>query len=360
MPAERQNTGSPAPRKAPKAQESLASIPCAEQSNRRGKKRRRSEEASEGGHIQWLPTDEEQETFASPPQRSVLSDDSDNHSDACQSERSPPIFYKNNEPLSSECEDLFDCMRQKLTEDTKDNADKGLIYALRSRSNPGMIKIGKTIRTVQDRKAELEKCTQEELEIIDLGEMLKEPNYSRVEKLIHKSLRRYHHSWRCSCKGDGGREHGEWFEIDADTAKEVIIQWRTWMRSQPYCGEKLRDFEHARINLFREKHLKETIGQGKPHMQSLRLLNIPDWEIRKQMTEQWLFDQRPPIGKPGSRRDSLEKHWQSNVLFCLAIFWASYFFLKFVELLPAQLGSSWGLALANSTLLGIFGLLYAA
>ena len=120
---------------------------------------------------------------------------------------------------------------------------KGWVYMFQRKNLPHMVKIGFTesqpgIRVKQQMKA----CKFE----VEFQKHYEVDNPQKVESLIHAELR-LHRRKELSCngkdacsskkkakRGEGNREHGEWFEITTEKAVNVMSRWVKWMECEPY------------------------------------------------------------------------------------------------------------------------------
>lgn len=110
----------------------------------------------------------------------------------------------------------------------------GHVYLYEVDDNPGIVKIGYTLRAVADRHAEwafqcnrtvkvLYPATPDQLERV--------PNACKIEALCHAELDEFR--VRVFCHGCL-KQHIEWFEMDASQAISSIQKWSAWMKSSPY------------------------------------------------------------------------------------------------------------------------------
>jgi hypothetical protein len=120
---------------------------------------------------------------------------------------------------------------------------KGWVYMFRRKNLSEMVKIGFTKSDPDARmRQQMQACKFE----IEFREHYEVDNPQRVESLIHAELRLFRRK-EVSCngvdaciskekarKGEGGKEHGEWFEVTTEKAAKVMLRWVKWMNCQPY------------------------------------------------------------------------------------------------------------------------------
>lgn len=152
-------------------------------------------------------------------------------------------------------ESSFDEIRKKaktaLCEEKGDLKD-GYVYLYEVEGNKGLVKIGYTNRTLDERHKEWEFACNRIPKLLypDPSNPQKVPNAHRVEALCHAELN--HRRLRIYCKGCL-KQHIEWFEIAPTEAITVIQKWSNWMASKPYqerSGSKwpLKPQEESRFN----------------------------------------------------------------------------------------------------------------
>ena len=288
---------------------------------------------------------------------------------------SVPIFQPFDRPpkeVISIVNKVFELMQKPLS---KTNADEGCIYALYMPECPGYIKIGRTVRNIEYRKAGIQKCTKQRLELLNHEDHCKVPNHTTVEALIHAELRLYRRFFSCKChvpnphhcEGDDGVvTHGEWFEIDKAKALEVVRRWRKWMAEEPHCNGVLRHKEELRIssyskNTHRMKSLISKDDKGNEIWRWDVFMRYSQWQFRRLQLRSWFRDRRFNKGKNDwSRWDSLCEYWDSNMLLYLAFFVFSSFLFAVADFLPPVFTFTSVLAVMNSAFLGTFAILYAA
>ncbi|KAH8703336.1 T5orf172 domain-containing protein [Talaromyces proteolyticus] len=111
----------------------------------------------------------------------------------------------------------------------------GSVYAFDRESSPGHVKIGWTAVSIAGRLEHWANCGYKPNLIISVHNI---PCAQRVETLIHYELIR---EWRRERSCIGCRKsHKEWFEVDPETAKQVVVDWANFMKiSEPYTPEGL-------------------------------------------------------------------------------------------------------------------------
>ncbi|KAG9189868.1 hypothetical protein G6011_06736 [Alternaria panax] len=109
--------------------------------------------------------------------------------------------------------------------------EEGFIYVFRDPKHEGAVKIGYT-RDINRRTKEHGKCDLD-LSFVHVSGRVKA--MKRAEQLIKADLRHLRRPWKCSaCK----RTHGEWFEIDEETAKARVTSWVDWINDHdPYDSQ---------------------------------------------------------------------------------------------------------------------------
>jgi hypothetical protein len=132
---------------------------------------------------------------------------------------------------------LIQDAKERLTEKERD----GYLYILRSPQKPGLLKLGCS-RDVSKRGKE-QKCV-EDFTWVETGKFV--TRMKRAEKLAKRDLNHLRRDWKCSkCS----KTHEEWFEVDEETAKEVIKRWTEWINKQvPYeLNKQTPNDEHWRL-----------------------------------------------------------------------------------------------------------------
>lgn len=266
---------------------------------------------------------------------------------------------------------IFAVMKNQL----KGKADlgEGRIYSLYMPDHPGFIKIGRTTQAIMKRRDQIQRCVEFKLHSANDDDHCPIPNHGRVENLIHAELRNYRRCFTCAvCKQkpkleerkgekprekrhdcDGLKIHGEWFEIDQAKAFKVIGRWKDWISMAPYCDGALRPREQLRINYYasnarRMKRMETMAGED---WRWDEFMTFPEWRYWCSWTRHEFFRERLETSSR-SRFDSLCKHWQSNVLFCLGFFGAEVFRSVF----PSGLA----FAFCYSVVISFMGVLYTA
>ncbi|KAH7311284.1 T5orf172 domain-containing protein [Stachybotrys elegans] len=115
----------------------------------------------------------------------------------------------------------------------------GKLYMFKRESSPGHVKIGWTSQRVQGRLEEWAKCgyTPELLFQVD-----NVPHAQRAETLIHYEMIK---EWRAErmCKAPScGKSHREWFQVEEQRAKQVILGWALFFKTAvPYVDGLLKE-----------------------------------------------------------------------------------------------------------------------
>ena len=287
--------------------------------------------------------------------------------------------------------DVFQEMRKPLAD--KKDLDEGHIYTLRLVGRPGFVKIGHTKNTIEHRTKEIQRCFTYEIEPIADDDRCEIQYRSKVEKLVHTELKKYHRTFQCDCpkktkgrkrccdSGDSLTTHSEWFEIEEAKACEVVKRWREWMRTDPYCNRNLRPTEEARIAHYAKnadlmaamivqvekdktirsegRYVRHTVLEDTDTWRWDEFMAFPRWKLCLLLLHKVLFGAR--ISRSTcSRWESLCKYWQSNVLLFVTFFFVPFLLFRISGLLHFASASGPVLVLANSAILGVCAVLYAA
>ena len=269
----------------------------------------------------------------------------------------PPSFelYDRNEPSSKQItRNVFALLQTDL--EMSNDTGQGYVYALSMEQYPGYIKIGRTGKSIDQRRKAVEKCVGSTLRVFNQNDFYPVPNYQRVENLIHEELRYERRKFACPCrtKATGSKDpmHDEWFAISETEATEIVDRWRKWMYSDPYSELKLRPAEKLKIDYY------SVCGS----FRWTDFMEFPRWKLQYMWLYNELFGPRPQRPKC-SRWDSLRKHWKSNLLFYATTFMLSQILSFVFNLVPSTSIDISYLVLANKTIWSIWGgfaLLYAA
>ncbi|KAF2093393.1 hypothetical protein NA57DRAFT_81321 [Rhizodiscina lignyota] len=136
---------------------------------------------------------------------------------------------------------------------------EGYVYVLRSRSRPGLVKVGKAV-DIQHRLREIRKtCRLDDLEVVSDHLQCKIYHSAKLERLAHMELKTVQKAdFKCNNPDHIARgvEHKEWFEINANIAVSVVQRWRKWLKSKPYGDVRIQNLSekwvHAIENCFPE------------------------------------------------------------------------------------------------------------
>ncbi|KAJ5903509.1 hypothetical protein N7504_005892 [Penicillium tannophilum] len=126
-----------------------------------------------------------------------------------------------------------DCVYRKMLDPLEDrDVETGRLYIFDRISSPGHVKIGWTAKSVSNRLKSWSNCGYSPNLLFETSPI---HNAMRAETLTHYEFIK---EWRRErmCKGPGcGKSHKEWFEINAERAKQVVSHWATFMeRARPY------------------------------------------------------------------------------------------------------------------------------
>jgi predicted GIY-YIG superfamily endonuclease len=133
------------------------------------------------------------------------------------------------ERATSDCTQLVHAALGKIScEQLSTSEGEGFIYVFRDPKHADVVKIGYS-KDVNRRTREHGQCDLN-LTIIHISGRVKA--MKRAEHLIKADLKHLRRPWKCSvCK----RTHGEWFEVDEETAKARVTLWVDWINDRdPY------------------------------------------------------------------------------------------------------------------------------
>lgn len=119
----------------------------------------------------------------------------------------------------------------------------GYVYVYEVEGNPGLVKIGYTTRTLEQRHGEWEFDCNRKLRMLyplNSGQSKVVRNARRVEALVHAELA--HRKIVIYCSGCL-KQHIEWFEVASTEAIHIVEKWSNWMRSRPYVRGVLKEME---------------------------------------------------------------------------------------------------------------------
>ena len=162
---------------------------------------------------------------------------------------------------------VFEEMQKPL----KKSYGDGLIYILSTSDHAGYVKIGRTARSIEARRKEIQRCYKGRVSNVSDHAFCQVPFHQRVETLIFKGLEAERQGVKCPCRSKGDQrdedstepasEHFEWFQLDVAKADRYVDKWRTWMRTQPYDEEgNLRKKWRNRISYFeKETHQRRNL-----------------------------------------------------------------------------------------------------
>ncbi|MCJ1458485.1 hypothetical protein MMC28_008858 [Mycoblastus sanguinarius] len=125
-------------------------------------------------------------------------------------------------------------LTKTLTKGQGGRESQGQIYIYWVPVNFGLVKIGRTKRLVEKRLKEWRyQCKHTPLLIYPRTpeEEQPVPHVGKVEALIHAEFRTSRRvELSCACR----KKHKEWFEENWLHARNVVMKWSAWMRTDPY------------------------------------------------------------------------------------------------------------------------------
>lgn len=136
-------------------------------------------------------------------------------------------------------------IREKLKRPLlKSERESGYLYVFWRRGDFGLIKIGYTTRTTDERLEEWQKqCggETEDCSTKDESSQIYVPNVRRLEALVHAELKDYRKK-QLRCRGCR-KGHNEWFDVDIALVRKVVDKWTNWLlvkhRYEDCVGGKL-------------------------------------------------------------------------------------------------------------------------
>lgn len=125
-----------------------------------------------------------------------------------------------------------------------DLREEGIVYVLRD-EDLGLVKIGSTRRTVEERKKEIEHRCNTFNKLIVVGHVVVSA-YKRLEDIIQQDLTPHRWFFHCECgksSKQGFTRHQEWFELEDDVALRTLNFWASFVRDNPWVQHPLTDPE---------------------------------------------------------------------------------------------------------------------
>lgn len=136
---------------------------------------------------------------------------------------------------------------------------EGFVYVIRSRSRPGLVKVGKAV-DIHERMKEIQKtCKLDDLELVRDPRQTKIYHVAKLERLVHKELKIVQKAdFKCNNPDHApkGVSHREWFEIDGSEAVNVVQRWRKWLKSKPYGDVRIQNLSEKWVHTI-ENHFPE-------------------------------------------------------------------------------------------------------
>lgn len=125
---------------------------------------------------------------------------------------------------------------------------RGLLYIFKdSKTNGRFVKIGITTDTLQNRRRGIESTSGRTLEDYWHSRRISYPQLDRLEKLVHTDLKYFQRNLALNKK----RSQHEWFELDAEKARETAAFWYKVvteplvLQEEPPVGQELdKDGQH--------------------------------------------------------------------------------------------------------------------
>lgn len=169
---------------------------------------------------------------------------------------------------------------------------EGYVYVFRSRSRPGVVKIGRATN-IQDRLKRIQKdCHMFDLEIVPDSTCTKIYHVAKLERLVHRELQIVLKTdFRCDNPDHytaKGSSHREWFEIDAAKAVSIVKRWREWLKLQPYGEVRIQSLKDEWVHAIDHRCPEPDEEEHDVH----------DHEKRNQKFNKFLL---PPPDSPTSR-----------------------------------------------------------
>ena len=159
------------------------------------------------------------------------------------------VFKKTNADLSRRAitTEVFGAMLKGAStwKESKPGED-GRIYVLVESNNTEYVKIGRTTKSPEQRKKQVQRCGKIVFELVNDQDHTKVTNHERLEAIIHADLWNERHYFYCRCRKkdtkseasshclDTFTKHGEWFKMSKADAMQRVELWREWMRREPY------------------------------------------------------------------------------------------------------------------------------
>ena len=186
-------------------------------------------------------------------------------------------------------DNVFKLLEKRLPPRAGETKD-GYIYVFRSRQSAKHVKIGLTIRRIEERKMEIVRCAGAIDAVKAKYNVCSVPHHEWLETTIFESLRSWRTGFRCPLHDkdcDKLTKHHEWFEIPEDVNEfaEYIEQWRDWMRSDPYnVNGFLQPKWQRRIDFFHTHNSRFNYLLDEPSpCRAWSIFLNPPWPIRIRM-----------------------------------------------------------------------------
>lgn len=160
------------------------------------------------------------------PRQPVYTDQAQNHGQPRN--LSKPVAFSKHVVMEGE---TMDAALLSVIEPSASKFGSVYIFTYKHDAFRGMIKIGYTSRSIDQRLNEWDDCGHGAPRLLDSSNNVRHPE--RAELLTHFQLMKHWYAMRwCNYHGQA---HIEWFKADASTASLIIQSWSLWMqRSNPY------------------------------------------------------------------------------------------------------------------------------
>ncbi|KAF2264058.1 hypothetical protein CC78DRAFT_544431 [Lojkania enalia] len=137
-----------------------------------------------------------------------------------------PVLYPI--PLEPSPLQIHHELQEKIRRPMTHDSVPGVVYILRDRNRPHLLKIGST-KNLSDRLQGLRRECGLDVVIIYVSQELK--YHPRAELLAHTDLKHLTREHSCVC---GTERHIEWHEVDDGLAQRTVERWVDFIKQEPY------------------------------------------------------------------------------------------------------------------------------